>query len=74
MGLLDNLSKMLLGLKGHKPKFTGENPKSTLHYQSSTLGKPNIVKASSILDEADKFNTNKYKSRKGLKYTDNLPK
>ncbi len=74
MGLLDNLSKMYLGLKGQKPNFNGETPQSTLHYQSSIINKPKIVKPASILDEADNFNKNKYKSRAGLKYTDNLPK
>lgn len=74
MGLLDNLPKMLLGLKGQKPNFNKETYQSTLHYQSSTLNEPNIVRQSSILDEADSFNTSKYKSRNGLRYTDNLPK
>ncbi len=35
MSLLDNLSKMLLGYKGVKPKFNSEVPTSTLHNQSS---------------------------------------
>lgn len=74
MGLLENLSKMVLGLKGQKPKFNGETQTSTLHYQSSTLNDPKILRPSSRLDEADGLNNNKYKSRKGLKYTDNLPK
>jgi hypothetical protein len=74
MGLLDNLSKMLLGLKGQKPNFNSKIYQSTLHNQSSTLGDPKIIKPSSILDEADKFNTSKYRSKNGLKYTDKLPK
>lgn len=74
MGLLENLSKMLLGLKGQKPNFKGETPQSTLHYQSSTINDPKILRPSSKLDETDAFNKNKYKSRAGLKYTDNLPK
>jgi hypothetical protein len=74
MGLLDNLPKMLLGLKGQKPNFSGENDKSTLHYQSSTIGDPKILRKPSILDEADSLNNNKYKSGKGKRYEDNYPK
>ena len=74
MGLLDNLSKMFLGLKGQKPKFNAESKTSTLHYQSSTLGEPKIIRNSSILDESDAMNKNKFRSAKGQKYTDNLPK
>jgi hypothetical protein len=74
MGLLENLSKMLLGTKGQKPNFKGETPLSTLHYQSSTLNDPKISRPPSRLDEADGFNTNKYRSKSGGKYTDNLPK
>lgn len=74
MGLLENLSKMVLGLKGQKPKFSGEVPTSTLHYQSSTLNDPKILRPASKLDEADGLNRNKYKSRPGLKYTDKLPR
>lgn len=74
MGLLENLSKMLLGLKGQKPNFNAETPTSTLHFQSSATGDPKIQRPSSKLDEIDGFNTNKYRSRSGGKYTDNLPK
>jgi hypothetical protein len=74
MGLYENLSKMLLGLKGQKPKFNAESKTSTLHYQSSTLGEPKIIKNPSILDEVDGMNKNKYRSAKGQKYTDKLPK
>ena len=74
MGLIDNLSKMLLGLKGQKPKFDGETKTSTLHYKSSTMNDPKILRKASILDEADALNTNKFKSGIGKKYTDNLPK
>jgi hypothetical protein len=74
MGLINNLSKMFLGLKGQKPKFNGETPLSTLHYQSSIINDPKIQRPVSKLDEVDSFNRNKYKSRSGLKYTDNLPK
>lgn len=74
MGLYENLSKMLLGLKGQKPKFDGESRTSTLHYQSSTIGDPKIIKKPSILDETDAMNNNKFKSGKGKKYTDNLPR
>lgn len=78
MGLIDNLSKMMLGLKGAKPNFAGETPLSTLHRQSSTIGDPAFLKGSkrnpSLLDEADILNKNKFKSAKGQKYTDNLPK
>ncbi len=70
MSLLDNLSKMLLGYKGVKPKFNSEVPTSTLHNQSSTLGQPTITRNPSILDEADKLNNSKYKSLKGKKYLD----
>ncbi len=74
MGLLENLGKMLLGLKGQKPNFNGEAKGSTLHYNSSTLNDPKITRRSSILDETDAFNTSKYKSTKGKGYLDNLPK
>ena len=78
MGLIDNLSKMTLGLKGAKPNFNGETPLSTLHFQSSTIGDPELPKGlkrnPSLLDEADVLNKNKFKSLKGKKYTDNLPK
>ena len=78
MGLLNNLSKMMLGLKGAKPNYSGENPSSTLHNQSSTIGNPAFPKGSkrnpSLLDEADAFNKNKFKSGKGQTYKDNLPK
>jgi len=70
MSLLDNLSKMLLGYQGAKPKFNSETPESTLHNQSSTLGQPTIIRNSSNLDEADKLNNSKYKSAKGRKYLD----
>jgi hypothetical protein len=70
MSLLDNLSKMLLGYKGAKPKFNAEAPTSTLHNLSSTLGQPSITKNPSNLDEADKLNNSKYKSLKGRKYLD----
>jgi len=72
MSLLDNLSKMLLGYKGAKPKFNAENKISTLHNQSSTIGQPTITRNPSILDEADSLNTSKYKSGKGKKYSDQL--
>jgi hypothetical protein len=74
MGLLDNLSKMMLGLKGAKPNFDGETSLSTLHFKSSTIGDPKILRKASLLDEADSTNTNKYKSAKGQTYKDNLPK
>jgi hypothetical protein len=77
MGLIENLSKMMLGLGGNKPKnFTPESPMSTLHYTSSTNGNPPFAKGSkanpSLLDEADSTNKNKFKSSKGQKYTDRL--
>jgi hypothetical protein len=70
MSLLDNLSKMLLGYKGVKPKFNSETYESTLHNQSSTLGQPTIKRNPSNLDEADKLNNAKYNSAKGRKYLD----
>ena len=72
MGLLDNISKMLLGYQGQKPKFNAETKISTLHNQSSTIGDPKIVRNPSILDEADSLNSSKYKSTKGRKYTDQI--
>jgi hypothetical protein len=72
MGLLDSISKMALGYKGQKPNFNGETKISTLHYQSSTIGNPNIKRNSSILDETDTLNTSKYKSTRGRKYTDQI--
>lgn len=75
MGLLDSIAKMTLGLGGKKPtNFFGESKTSTLHKQSSTIGDPKIVRNSSILDEADVLNVNKFKSGKGQKYNDKLPK
>lgn len=71
MGLIENLSKMRLGLKGAKPSFNAESKTSTLHNQSSTLGVPTIVRNSSILDETDVLNKNKFKSSPGQKYNDN---
>lgn len=75
MGLLDSIAKMTLGLGGSKPKnFNGESKTSTLHNQSSTIGDPKTTKNPSILDETDVLNKNKFKSGKGQKYNDNLPK
>jgi len=70
MGLLDNISKMLLGYKGEKPNFNAETKTSTLHNQSSTIGDPKITRNPSILDEADTLNTSKYRATSGKKYTD----
>jgi hypothetical protein len=72
MGLLDNISNMVLGYRGQKPNFNGETKTSTLHYQSSTIGNPTIKRNSSILDETDTLNTSKYKSTRGRKYTDQI--
>jgi hypothetical protein len=73
MGLLENISKTL-GFGGAKPRFNAEDKTSTLHNQSSTIGTPKIVRNSSILDETDALNSNKFKSAKGKKYTENLPR
>ena len=73
MGLLQNISTKL-GFGGVKPKFAGETKISTLHNQSSTIGDPKITKNPSILDETDTLNNNKFKSAKGQKYTDKLPR
>ena len=73
MGLLQNISKTL-GFGGSKPNFSGESKTSTLHKLSSTTGEPKIKRNPSILDETDAMNTNKLRSAKGQKYTDNLPK
>jgi hypothetical protein len=75
MGLIDNIANMRLGLGGNKPtNFTGESSLSTLHFKSSTIGDPAITRNSSILDETDALNNNKFKSNKGQKYNDKLPK
>ena len=75
MGLLDNITKMRLGLKGTRPtNFSGESSVSTLHFKSSTIGDPAIARNSSILDETDALNNNKFKSGQGQKYNDKLPK
>jgi len=75
MGLLDNIANMRLGLGGVKPtNFNGESSTSTLHFKSSTIGDPPIVRNSSILDETDELNKNKFKSSSGQKYNDKLPK
>jgi hypothetical protein len=73
MGLLQNISK-LLGYGGNKPQFDGETKISTLHNLSSSTGDPKIKRNPSILDETDTLNNNKFKSAKGQKYTDNLPR
>ena len=73
MGLLQNISKTL-GFGGTKPDFKGETKTSTLHKLSSTINDPIITKNPSILDEKDAMNKNKFRSGKGQKYTDNLPK
>ncbi len=73
MGLLENISNML-GFGGSTPKFNAEDKTSTLHYQSSINNNPKIVRKSSILDEGDTFNNNKFKSTIGKKYMDNRPK
>lgn len=73
MGLLNKISTKL-GFGGAKPNFNAETKISTLHYQSSTIGDPKIVRNPSILDETDSLNKNKFKSGKGQKYNDNLPK
>jgi hypothetical protein len=73
MGLLQNISKKL-GFGGAKPNFNAESKTSTLHKLSSTIGEPKIIRNPSILDETDALNKNKFKSAKGQKYTDNLPK
>lgn len=73
MGLLQNISKTL-GFGGAKPNFSGELNTSTLHKLSSTIGEPKITKNPSILDETDAMNKNKFRSAKGQKYTDKLPK
>jgi hypothetical protein len=73
MGLLQNISKTL-GYGGTKPDFKGETKTSTLHKLSSTINDPKITRNPSILDETDAMNRNKFRSAKGQKYTDNLPK
>ena len=73
MGVLQQISKRL-GFGGSRPKFNAENNLSTLHYQSSINNNPKITKSQSILDEGDAFNNNKFKSAKGQKYNDNIPK
>jgi hypothetical protein len=73
MSLLENISR-ILGYGGGKPRFNAENKISTLHYQSSINNNPKIVRKSSILDEGDTFNSNKFKSATGKKYMDNRPK
>jgi hypothetical protein len=73
MGLLQNISKTL-GFGGTKPNFNAESKTSTLHKLSSTINEPIILKNPSILDETDAMNKNKFRSAKGKKYTDNLPK
>lgn len=73
MGLLQNISK-ILGFGGTKPNFNAESKISTLHNLSSTIGDPKIIRKSSILDETDALNKNKFRSAKGQKYTDKLLK
>ena len=73
MGLLQNISKTL-GFGGTKPNFNVESKTSTLHNLSSSTGNPKVKRNPSILDETDTLNNNKFKSGKGQKYNDNLPK
>lgn len=72
MSLLQRLSKSTLGFGGKKPVFNAESKTSTLHYQSSTIDDPKILRNPSILDEQDALNTNKYRSSNGGKYTDQI--
>jgi len=78
MGLLQNISTRL-GFGGTKPNFQGESKTSTLHFRSSTINDPKLMGRyaklnPSNLDETDALNKNIYKSAKGQKYTDKLPR
>lgn len=85
MGLIDLLPNSRLGLGGSKPEFgTLPKPPGSLHDTYSVDGKPKVTMVSlngsavlpqpSTLDESDPNNISKYKSRKGQRYIDNLPK
>jgi hypothetical protein len=85
MGLLNLLPKSPFGFGGKKPPFDiAPNPPGSLHNTYSADGIPSIRLTSTLpgnpiplpskLDEADPSNTSKFKSKKGFKYTDNLPK
>lgn len=85
MGLLDLLPLSKFGFGGKKPKFSiSPNPPNSLHDTYSADGTPtikltstnplNLVPQPSRLDEMDINNNNKFRSREGQKYTDNLPK
>jgi hypothetical protein len=73
MGVLQNISR-LLGYGGDQPQFNAEVKTSTLHNRSSINNEPSITRKSSILDEGDTFNVNKFKSTPGQKYNDKLPR
>jgi hypothetical protein len=78
MGLLQNISTRL-GFGGTKPNFQGETKTSTLHFESSVNNDPKLTGRNSKLnpsnlDETDALNKNTYKSGKGQKYTDKLPR
>jgi hypothetical protein len=85
MGLLNLLSLSKFGFGGKKPNFNiTPNPPGSLHDTYSIDGNPKITLTStnplnpvprpSILDEKDVNNTNKFRSREGQRYIDNLPK
>jgi hypothetical protein len=73
MSVLQNISR-LLGYGGDRPQFNAEVKTSTLHNRSSINNDPAITRQTSILDEGDTFNTNKFKNSPGQKYNDKLPR
>lgn len=83
MGLINLIGRTAFGFGGAKPSF-GLMPPGGLHNTYSIDGNPavewnstvptNDVPRPSRLDERDVANVNKYRSRRGLKYYDNLPR
>lgn len=85
MGLLNLLPTSPFGFGGNRPVFSiAPNPPASLHETYSVDGTPRITLASTLpgnpvplpskLDERDPSNTSKFKSKKGFRYIDNLPK
>ena len=80
MGILQNLSKMMLGLKGNKPQVFGVDPipPGSLHNQYSTTGTPNVkwrtISGDGMKPQPSKLDDlkGKYKPGKGS-YLSNLP-
>jgi hypothetical protein len=80
-GILSNLTKMVLGLKGEKPSNFGVDPipPNSLHDQYSTTGKPNVkwrtISGTGMKPSPSKLDNLKGKYKPGKDaYINNKPK